>query len=152
MAASLSCCPLFHLIFIIYLSRVLCLSYSCHIPVVLSVVSCGTLSYSLSFSNQTDQGDETEGFEWEGYRWRDRRWGYWRGRVWSDFSFLKPNIINMNVYSATCSCSVELYKLWYTLADFLPKWNFRGVFSKYHYSAVRISSEAAMNSGHYCIF
>ncbi len=55
----------------------------------------------------------------------------------------------MNVNSATCSCSVELYKLWYTLADFLPKWNFRGVFYKYHYSAVRISSEAAMNSGHY---
>jgi hypothetical protein len=26
----------------------------------------------------------------------------------------------MNVHSATCSCSVELYKLWCTLADFLP--------------------------------
>jgi hypothetical protein len=36
-----------------------------------------------------------------------------------------PNVINMNVHSATCSCSVELYKLWYTLADFLPNWNFR---------------------------
>ncbi len=34
------------------------LSYSCH--------SCGTLSYSLCFSNQTDQGDETEGLEREG--------------------------------------------------------------------------------------
>jgi hypothetical protein len=31
---------------------------SCH--------SCGTLSYSLCFSNQADQGDETEGFEGEG--------------------------------------------------------------------------------------
>jgi hypothetical protein len=40
----------------IYLSRVLCLSYSCR-----SVCrSCGTLS--LCFSNQTDKGDETEGF------------------------------------------------------------------------------------------
>jgi hypothetical protein len=34
----------------------------------------------------------------------------------------------MNVHSATCSCSVELYKLWNTLADFFPNWNFRGVF------------------------
>jgi hypothetical protein len=50
--------------FIIYLPRVLCLSYSCHIPVC---HSCGTLSYSLCFSNQTDQGDETEGFEREGF-------------------------------------------------------------------------------------
>jgi hypothetical protein len=37
--------------------------------------------------------------------------------------FFKPNLIHMNVHSATCSCSVELYKLWYTLADFLPNWN-----------------------------
>ena len=29
----------------------------------------------------------------------------------------------MNVHSATCSCSVELYELWYTLADFLPNWD-----------------------------
>ncbi len=54
--------------FIIYLSKILCLSYSCHIPVCRS---CGTLSYSLCFSNQIDQGDETEGFEREEYRWRD---------------------------------------------------------------------------------
>jgi hypothetical protein len=56
--------------FIIYLPRVLC-----HIPVVLSVIlsschpvcrSCGTLSYSLCFSNQIDQGGKTEGFEREG--------------------------------------------------------------------------------------
>jgi hypothetical protein len=45
----------------------------------------------------------------------------------------------MNVHSATCSCSVELYRLWYTLADFLPNWNFRGTliiidFSKYIFS------------------
>ena len=55
---------------IIYLPRVLC-----HIPVVLSVIlsSChpvcrsgGTLSYSLCFSNQIDQGGKTEGFEREG--------------------------------------------------------------------------------------
>ncbi len=37
-----------------------------------------------------------------------------------DFSLFKPNLINMNVHSATCSCSIELYKQWYTLADFLP--------------------------------
>jgi hypothetical protein len=40
----------------------------------------------------------------------------------------------MKVHSATCSCSVELYKLWYPLADFFPNWNFPGVFSTYHYS------------------
>jgi len=58
------------LIFIIYLARILCLSFilsSCH-PVVLSYFcrSCGTLSYSLCFRNQTDQGDETEGLGREG--------------------------------------------------------------------------------------
>ena len=40
-----------------------------------------------------------------------------------DFCLFKPNLINMNVHSDTCSCSVELYKLWYTLADFLPNWD-----------------------------
>ena len=40
-----------------------------------------------------------------------------------DFSLFKPNLINMNVHSATCSCSDELYKQWYTLADFLPNWD-----------------------------
>ncbi len=48
---------------IIYLPWVLCLSVCdsvcvCH--------NCGTLCYSFSFSNQTDQGDETEGLEREG--------------------------------------------------------------------------------------
>ena len=57
----------------------------------------------------------------------------------------------MNVHSATCSCSIELYKLWYTLADFLPTGTFRGVFSKYHYFAVRIS-EAAMGGARDIIF
>ena len=37
------------------------LSYSCHI----SVVVAETLSYSLCFSNQTDQGDQMEGLEGE---------------------------------------------------------------------------------------
>ncbi len=110
---------------IIYLPRILCLSfvlsYSCR-PVILS--SChirGTLSYSLCFSDQTDQGNETEGLEREGLRWRDRKETDRRGRVWRDFSLFKPNLRNMNVHSATCSYSVELYKLWYTLADFFPK-------------------------------
>jgi hypothetical protein len=57
--------------FIIYSSRVLCLSYSCLSscrPVIFlsSCHSCGTLSYSLCFSDQTDQGNETEGLEMEG--------------------------------------------------------------------------------------
>jgi hypothetical protein len=37
------------------------------------------------------------------------------------------------VHRATCSFSIALYKQWYTLADFLPNWNFRGVFFKYHF-------------------
>jgi hypothetical protein len=42
--------------------------------VCVSVIhNCGTLCYSFSFSNQTDQGDETVGLEKEGLRWRDRR-------------------------------------------------------------------------------
>ena len=45
-----------------------------------------------------------------------------------DFSLFKPNLKNMYVHSATCSCSVELYKLWYTLADFLPNWDISGGF------------------------
>ncbi len=114
-------------IFIIYLSRVLCLSYSClsscHPVILSSCHSCGTLSYSLCLSNQTDQGDEREGFEREGYRWRERRWRNWRGRVWIDFSLFQPNLRNMTVHRATCSCSVELYKQWFTLADFLQNWD-----------------------------
>jgi hypothetical protein len=55
--------PLINRSSIIYLSRVLCLC------VCLSVChNCGTLSYSFSFSNQTDQGDETEGLEREGLK------------------------------------------------------------------------------------
>ncbi len=34
-----------------------------------------------------------------------------------------PNVRKMQVHSATCSFSVELYKQWYTLADFLPNWD-----------------------------
>ena len=68
-----------------------------------------------------------------------------------DFSLFKPNLRNMNVHRATCSCSVELHKQWYTLADFFPNWNFRGVFSTYHYFAVRIS-EAAMGGAGDIIF
>jgi hypothetical protein len=48
-------------------------------------------------------------------------------------SLFNPNLSNMNVHSATCSWSIELYKQWYTLADFLPNWNFRGVFYVNHY-------------------
>ncbi len=39
----------------------------------------------------------------------------------------------MNVHSATCSCSIELYKQWYTLADFSQTGIFCGVFSNYHF-------------------
>ncbi len=122
---------------IIYLSRILCLSSclsSCRPVIFLSSChSCGTLSFSLCLSNQTDQGDEREGFEREGYRWRDRRWTDWRGRVWIDFSLFKPNLRNMYVHSATCSYSIELYKPWYTLVDFFPKVGLFAGFSLYIY-------------------
>ena len=64
----------FHYIYIsiIYLPRVLCLSV-CDSVCVCVCHNCGTLCYSFSFSNQTDQGDETEGLEREGQRWRDRK-------------------------------------------------------------------------------
>ncbi len=55
----------------------------------------------------------------------------------------KPNLINMNVHSATCSCSAELYKQWYILADFLPNWDISRGFLHIINFAVRIS-EAAM--------
>jgi hypothetical protein len=56
-------------------------------------------------------------------------------RVWIDLSLFISNIIKMNVQRATCIRSIEvieLYKQWYTLADFLPNWNFCGVFSIYY--------------------
>ena len=49
-----------------------------------------------------------------------------------DFSLFKPNLINMKAHRATCSCSVELYKQWFTLADFCQTGIFRGVFSVYY--------------------
>ncbi len=50
---------------IIYLPWVLCLSV-CDSVCVCVCLNCGTIWYSFSFSNQTDQGDETEGLEREG--------------------------------------------------------------------------------------
>ncbi len=66
------------------------------------------------------------GFRGGGIREGEIGDGHCRGRVLRDFSLFKPNLINMNVHSATCSCPVELYKLWYILVDFLPNWNFAG--------------------------
>jgi hypothetical protein len=45
-----------------------------------------------------------------------------------DFTLFMPNLINMNVHSAICSWSVELYQQWYTLADFLSNWDISRVF------------------------
>ncbi len=45
-------------------------------------------------------------------------------------SFFKPELRSMQVHSATCSCSIELYKQCNTLADFFPKLGFsRGFLS-----------------------
>jgi hypothetical protein len=51
--------------FIIYLSRVLCL---CVCVCVCVTICVGTLCYSFSFINQTDQGEEREGFKREGLK------------------------------------------------------------------------------------
>ncbi len=62
----------------------------------------------------------------------------------------KPNIININVHSATCSCSVELYK-WFTLADFFPQTGIFAGFSLHIINlAVRIS--AAVMAGAIILF
>jgi hypothetical protein len=59
-----ACARVYNLSYI-YLGSSVCLS-SCHIPSCRPVIFlsschiCGTLSYSLCFSNQTDQGDKTE--------------------------------------------------------------------------------------------
>jgi hypothetical protein len=61
----------------------------------------------------------------------------------------KPNVINKKVHSATCSCFGELYKQWYTLADFLPNRDFCGVL-RITNLAVRIS--AAVMAGDIILF
>ncbi len=38
----------------------------CVMVCVCVTICCGTLTYSFSFGNQTDQGDKTEGLEMEG--------------------------------------------------------------------------------------
>ncbi len=124
-------------------SIILCLSSclsSCHPVIFLSSChSCGTLSYSLCFSNQTDQGYETEGFEREGYRWRDRRGRDWRGSVWIDFSLLKAQP-KKNVGS---QCHLQLL-YWTTYAvAYLG-----GFFAKLEFSrGWKRSSEAATAGG-----
>ncbi len=64
----------------------------------------------------------------------------------------KHNIIKMNVHSATYSCSVELYKQWFTLADFSPKWDISRSFLYVYiiYIAGRIS--AAVTAGDLILF
>jgi hypothetical protein len=75
---------------------------SCHIPVILSVVVAER--WAILYVLVIKLTKET------------------RRRVFRgiDFSLFKPNLINIDVHSATCSCSIELYKQSYTLADFLP--------------------------------
>jgi hypothetical protein len=60
--------------FIIYLAKVLCLSYSCHIPVVLSVVVAErwAILYVLviKLTKETRRGVSRGREE----RWREKRW------------------------------------------------------------------------------
>ena len=66
-----------------------------------------------------------------------------------DFSLFKPNLRNMNVHRATCSCSVKLYKQWFTLVDFLPNWDISRGFSVLYIInfPVRISEAAIGGAG-----
>ncbi len=56
---------------------------------------------------------------------------------------LKPNLRNIQVHRATCSCSIELYKQCFTLADFCQTGIFAG-FSLYIINFVGRISEAAI--------
>ncbi len=78
-----------------------------------------------------DQGDETEGLERGGIKVGKIR----EGEGGSHFSLFNPNQ-RKRYHSATWSCSVEQYKLRYSLADFLPNWNFRGISSAYHFAVI----------------
>ncbi len=53
----------------------------------------------------------------------------------------------MQVHSATCSCSAELYKQWYTLADFFQTGIFAGFSLHIMNNAVRISEAAIGGAG-----
>ncbi len=101
---------------ITYLPRVLCLSYSCHIPVIF-LSSCRPVIAAERWAildvliiKQTKE-DETEGLEREGLERERLEMGKLRrdGVNTVDLSLFKPNLININVHNATCSCSVELY-------------------------------------------
>ncbi len=50
--------------------------------------------------------------------WADYIMGHFSGYFEGAKTFLTPKLSRAQVHSATCSCSDELYKLWYTLADF----------------------------------
>jgi hypothetical protein len=55
----------------------------------------------------------------------------------------------MNVHSAICSCSVQLYKQWYTLADFFAKLSHFAGFSLHVINVAVKISEAATCGVHY---
>ncbi len=99
-----------------------CRPVVCHIPVI--VAERWAILYVLVIKLTKETRRRV--WRWRDYRWRDRKETDRRGRVWIYFSLLKPNLRNMYVYSATCSCSIELNKQWYALADFSP--NFWRVF------------------------
>ncbi len=63
----------------IYLPRVLCLSYSCHIPVVLSVIVAEAILYVLVIKLTKETRRRV--CRWRDYRWRDRKGTDQRGRV-----------------------------------------------------------------------
>ncbi len=67
-----------------------------------------------------------------------------RGRVWIDFSLFNPNQRKMYVCSATFSCSIELFKQWFTLADFFPQ---TGIFAGFSLHVINFAVlQPLMNS------
>jgi hypothetical protein len=82
-----------------------------------------------------------EGFEREGLEIKREEMGRLKREGVKRLLIFKPNLINRNVHSATCRCSVELYKQWFSLADFFAKRGQFAGFSLHNINpAVRISA------------
>ncbi len=96
----------------IYLGYFVCL---CVIVCVCVCHNCGTLCYSFSFGNQTDQGDETEGLEREGLkmeRYREGQIGeggceetfHCLSQTWETCRFTVPPAVALSNY---ISCGIR---------------------------------------------
>jgi hypothetical protein len=136
-------------IFIIYSSRVLCLSYSCRPVIFLSVVVAKRWAILYVFVIKLTKDTRRRVLRWRDYRGRDRRGRDWRGRVWRDFSLFNPN---QEKFRFTVPPVVALLN--YISSGILWRiFSQTGIFAGFsfittYYFVVRIS-EAAMCGEHY---